>query len=183
MFLKHVSFFLSYYDGKISMKIPFFVLFWISWYVKIMILLKIFFSHKYQFLLYNIRILNKWVDVFLSSCALLIIHFKHLTYILRQWTTCSALLGCFFVKFLITNVNFCHQLNDNHRNHDTVGYVAGGSLIYNIFKRKKYFRNLRYKGNITKYIKMVQLKPTKRPNKWNLPNTEKLHDLFFVSQS
>lgn len=110
-------------------------------------------------------------------------NFKHLTYILRQWTTCSALLGCFFVKFLITNVNFCHQLNDNHRNHDTVGYVAGGSLIYNIFKRKKYFRNLRYKGNITKYIKMVQLKPTKRPNKWNLPNTEKLHDLFFVSQS
>lgn len=143
------------------MKIPFFVLFWISWYVKIMILLKIFFSHKYQFLLYNIRILNRWFDVFLSSCALLIIHFKHLTYILRQWTTCSALLGCFFVKFLITNVNFCHQLNDNHRNHDTVGYVAGGSLIYNIFKRKKYFRNLRYKGNITKYIKMCTIETHK----------------------
>lgn len=148
-------------------------------------MLRLWYYQKYFFLIninFYFTIFVYWTHD-LTFSWVLIIHFKHLTYILRQWTTCSALLGCFFVKFLITNVNFCHQLNDNHRNHDTVGYVAGGSLIYNIFKRKKYFRNLRYKGNITKYIKMVQLKPTKRPNKWNLPNTEKLHDLFFVSQS
>lgn len=120
---------------------------------------------------------------FFSSCALLIIHFKHSTYILRQWTTCSALLGCFFVKFLITNVNFCHQLNDNHRNHDTVGYVAGGSLIYNIFKRKKYFRNLRYKGNITKYIKMVQLKPTKNDQTNGIYQTQRNYMIFFLFHS